>query len=624
MCGIAGILGIQDKTKGQNMLQKMTDAIAHRGPDSDGFFVEENVALGHRRLSIIDLSVAANQPFIDFEGRYVMIFNGEIYNFQEVKKLLPEYPYKTNSDTEVILAAYRKWGADCLQYLNGMFAIVIWDTQKKELFVSRDRLGIKPFYYYLDNQNFIFGSEIRAILATNLVTKKLSPTGLTDYLRYSSVNAPYTILQDIFQLMPGEYALYKQGDKKLSKTAYWKIEKNYFGEVKPDKAFIQSKVRELLSASIERRMISDVPLGAFLSGGIDSSAVVALMAEVSEKPVETFSIIFDDKNYDESDYSNLIAKKYHTNHHPILLQPNRFLEDLPAALQAMDTPSGDGINTYTVSKVTKEAGITVALSGLGGDELFAGYPVFKRWHKLADNQWIWNIPRGLRKVGGSLAAALKGDNTSARLQELMASSAFNLSELYPTFRKLMVDEELAKLTHNLPIHQNVVQNLLQERNDDIQKLPYFSQVSVGEVMSYTLNVLLKDTDQMSMASALEVREPFFDYKLVEFVMQIPDKFKYPHYAKSLLVESLSPLLPDEIVHRQKKGFVFPWENWMRNELKSFCETRLRKLAEKEVFNGNELMKMWERFLQRDKKILWVPIWQLVVLSDWMEKNGING
>ncbi|MFN0201519.1 MAG: asparagine synthase (glutamine-hydrolyzing) [Bacteroidia bacterium] len=621
MCGIAGILGIQDISLGKKVIKNMTDAIAHRGPDAEGHFVAEKVALGHRRLSIIDLSEAANQPFIDHSGRYQVIFNGEMYNFQEVKDKLPDYPYRTNGDTEVLLAAYEKWGKDCLQYFNGMFAFALWDTQTQELWVVRDRLGIKPFYYYLDNQYFIFASEIRAILASDLVTKQLNATALMDYLTYYSVNAPQTLIQNIVQLMPGEYAVYQNG--KLQKTTYWKIENNYVGKIEPNETQIKQKVKDLMQASIQRRMVSDVPLGAFLSGGIDSSAVVALMAEGSSQPVNTFSIVFNEKDYDESDYSNLIAKKYNTKHTPLLLRPTDFLKELPAALNAMDNPSGDGINTYVVSKATKQAGVTVALSGLGGDELFAGYPVFQQWHKLAKYRSLWGLPQFLRKGVGVMAAALKNDRQSARLAELISVKNANFANVYPTFRKLMVAEELAQLTKGLPIDYNSVYELLAERETALEKLPLLSQVSVGELLSYTLNVLIKDTDQMSMASALEVREPFFDYELVQYVMQIPDAIKFPKYSKSLLVEALSPRLPDEIVHRKKMGFVFPWEHWMRNELKDLCTQRLTKLAQHRFFQQSELLSRWQRFLQKDPKITWVPLWSMVVLADWMEKNGVE-
>ena len=396
MCGIAGILNLQSETNLNEPIRNMTNAIAHRGPDSDGFYVETTkVALGHRRLSIIDLSTSANQPFIDDSGRYILIFNGEIYNYLDVKPLLSDYNFKTTSDSEVILAAYIKWGADCLKHLNGMFAFAIWDKVAQTLFVVRDRLGIKPVYYYIDNQHFVFSSEIRSMLRSGFIPRQVDKEALRDFLSFQSVYAPATIIKNIFQLMPGEYAIVSS--KGIQKTFYWRAETSPNGFEIPNKETAQKKVRELLTASIERRMMSDVPLGAFLSGGIDSSAVVALMAQASERPIDTFTVSFAEKQFDESRFADIVAKKYNTNHTTIRLTPDDFLKELPAALDAMDAPSGDGLNTYVVSKATKNAGITVALSGLGGDELFAGYSYFRHFQKIKTAYPLyWHLPQSLR------------------------------------------------------------------------------------------------------------------------------------------------------------------------------------------------------------------------------------
>ena len=325
MCGITGILNIGSKKEIGKPIKNMTDALAHRGPDSDGFYIEEGrVALGHRRLSIIDLSTSANQPFFDDSNRYVLIFNGEIYNYLEVKPLLPEYPFKTTSDTEVILAAYIKWGKDCLQYLNGMFALAIWDKIEQTLFVARDRLGVKPFYYYHDTEHFVFASEMRSLLASGFVPRQLDKYALHDYLMFQTVYAPYSILKNVFQLMPGEYAFVST--KGIQKDYYWKLETPPTPQTDVhDRKTVEHTVRDLLSASVERRMISDVPLGGFLSGGIDSSAVVALMAQSSERPIDTFTVTFGEKKFDESKYANIIAKKFNTHHTEIHLNPKGLL-----------------------------------------------------------------------------------------------------------------------------------------------------------------------------------------------------------------------------------------------------------------------------------------------------------
>ena len=353
----------------------MTDRLSHRGPDAEGFFLSDQAALGHRRLSIIDLSDTANQPIFDASGRYAIILNGEIYNYRDVKAaVLPDYPYKTKGDAEAVLAAYLRYGAKCLDMLNGMFAFAIWDDELKEMFVARDRLGVKPLYYsHTDSGALVFASEIRAILATDLVPRRLNQAALHEYLQYQSVYSPRTIVENIHQLSAGTYGILRNGD--FSITPYWQIDKTQ-ADISSDRNAIVRDIGALFRQSIERRMVSDVPVGAFLSGGIDSSAVVAMMAEVSDQPVNTFSVVFDEKLFDESRYSSLIAKKFRTHHTRIDLRADDFLAELPNTLKAVDSPSGDGLNTYVVSKVTRQSGIKVALSGLGGDELFAGYHYF--------------------------------------------------------------------------------------------------------------------------------------------------------------------------------------------------------------------------------------------------------
>ena len=370
MCGIAGVIAPLNLEILNTTIAQLTDNMLHRGPDAGGCYVKNGVALGHRRLSIIDLSAKANQPFIDPTGRYVIVFNGEIYNFPEIKAKITDYNFATNSDTEVILASFIKWGINCLDQLNGMFAFAIWDDLEKKLFVCRDRLGVKPLYYYHRDNFFSFASEVRALLSTGLFEKEVDEASLEDYLMNQAISAPYTLFKGVYQLTPGQYGIFQNGT--FSVADYWRIETSIDFPGINDSQQVKKQIRRLLTESVERRMISDVELGAFLSGGIDSSIIVAIMAQVTDSPVNTFSIIFDEKEFDESKYSSLIAKKFNTRHFPITLTSGDFLNELPTALAAMDTPSGDGINSFVVSKVTREAGFTVALSGTGGDELFAG------------------------------------------------------------------------------------------------------------------------------------------------------------------------------------------------------------------------------------------------------------
>ncbi len=621
MCGIAGIVGTE--TPQQAMIEAMTQALAHRGPDAQGCTVKPHVGLGHRRLSIIDLSDAAHQPMSDPTGRYTIVYNGEVYNFASVKALLGDYAYQSNSDTDVILAAYIKWGPACLQHFNGMFAFAIWDAVENRLFIARDRLGIKPLYYYQVGARVLFASEVRSLLVSGCVPKRLNRQALPTYLQYYSVNAPATLIEGVQQLPAGYYGIWDNGQFQLER--YWHPAKAAPNLAEASYDTVRKGVRDRLQAAIARRLVSDVPLGAFLSGGIDSSAVVALMASVSDQPVHTFSIIFKEKQYDESQWSQLIAQTYQTEHHPIQLNPDDFLAELPAALAAMDHPSGDGLNSYVVSQATRKEGFTVALSGLGGDELFAGYPVFKQMDKLASLKAFYALPQGLRRLGSQAIGTVYRNHKTARLKELLSLPQNRFRQLYPIFRKIYHDYEIPSLLAQSNGQLDVWQGLFSDADlDQIEQLPLFSQVSVGEIFTYTQNVLLRDTDQMSMAHALEVRVPFFDHELVEYAWGIPDKHKFPTYAKKLLVEAMGELLPSEIVHRPKMGFVFPWEVWMRGPLQSFCDQHMHRLACRGLFKGEEIHRIWQGFLAGDKHILWIKVWLLVVLEDWMHRHDIEG
>lgn len=599
----------------------MTDAIAHRGPNAEGHYVDESVALGHRRLSIIDLSPEANQPFFDSTGRYAMVFNGEVYNFMDIRHQLADYPFRTNCDTEVVLAAYIRWGEACLSRFYGMFAFAVWDKQEQRLFVVRDRLGIKPLYFYQDEKKFLFASEIRPLLASGLVAKKLDQEGLYDYFNYQTVHAPRTIVEGVFQLNPGEYAILKNGT--FTKKTYWKLAPDQPDIVEGSYGEVKKQVRRLMLESVERRLVSDVPLGAFLSGGIDSTAVVALMAEVADQAVDTFSVVFEEPQFDESEYSELVARRFNTRHHPMLLKPQDFLNALPNALMAMDSPSGDAINTYVVSKVTKEAGVTVALSGLGGDELFAGYPLFLRYLRLRNLTGLWKIPVGIRTAAAGMVQPFLKSHQRERVHEIMTAKGGEIEEIYPSFRKVLTDAEIGSWASKNGGTNGKMENAVFRKlknQPQLAGLPLLSQVTVADISTYTQNVLLKDTDQMSMAHALEVRVPFFDHALVEYVVRIPDQWKYPSYAKKLLVESLKPLIPDEVVFRPKKGFDLPWKVWLKNELKAFGDEKLKNFKERGYVNENMVDQLWQQFSKGENDKLWSRVWILIVLESWLEKN----
>lgn len=620
MCGINAIFSFTGEGDFSSQVKSMNDCLAHRGPDNDGIYSQPGIALGHRRLSIIDLSAAGNQPMRSPFANQVIVFNGEIYNYREVRKMLPEFEFKTDSDTEVLLAAWKKWGLNALDYLNGMFAFALWDEDTRQLIVVRDRLGIKPVYFSFNSERIIFSSEVRALLASGMVDRKVNHDALEEYIRYQTVHAPNTILSAVEMLLPGEY-LTVAGNS-------WDRQPWWIPEVENESSPLSyeqtcKETRRLFRASVERRLVADVPFGAFLSGGIDSTAVTGMMTEVSGTRVKTFNISFDDSEFSEAKFARIVAKRFNTDHHEINLTPEHFLNELPDALNAMDHPSGDGPNTYVVSEATKKAGITMALSGLGGDELFAGYEIFHRAYSLEHKKWIGAVPKFMRNAGGSVLKAMKPGVSSDKIADVLASDKIDFESFYPKSREVYNKEVAEKLNGKSDFNMLNVQKVYGFNHLD-RNTYFLSHVSLAEITTYMQNTLLRDADQMSMAHALEVRVPFLDYELVNFVLNVPDKYKYPSSPKKLLVDSMKDLLPDEIVNRPKMGFTFPWKDWMKNELKTFCESNLNYLGETKILNGEELNKLWQRFLADDKSITWSRIWHLVVLGYWVKKNNIHG
>lgn len=629
MCGVNGFISQTFSTEQKNsIVQKMNARLAHRGPDNDSIWSNELISLGHRRLSIIDLSSESNQPFISNDKRYIIIYNGELYNYKELKLELQRsakgseqtpYFFKTNSDTEVILAAYIRWGNQCLQYFNGMYAFAIFDKETNKLFIARDRVGVKPLYYYYGDEGFMFSSEVRPIIHSRIKTFSINKSVLAEYVMYQTVFAPNTIVKGIKMLMPGHYLEY--ADSKATITKYYDINKISVAGNNLSYSQICNNVNELLTHSVQKRLVTDVPFGAFLSGGIDSSAVVGLMSKVSTEKIQTFNINFDESEFSESKYAQLIAKKFNTQHHEIKLTPADFLKQLPEALDAIDHPTGDGPNTYIVSKATKQAGITVALSGIGGDELFAGYDVFKRMHQLQKKAWLNAVPQFGKKIVGTLIQQKKKSISGNKIAELLSEKNINFNSAYPLSRSIFTKKELAQLLNNINAFteiEKIISVIPQHKNQ------LLSAVSLAEINTYLQNILLRDTDQMSMAVALEVREPFLDYKLIEFVLSVNDEHKYPHTPKKLLTDSLGDLLPSEIINRPKMGFTLPWQQWLKNDLKTFCEKNILEFSNYDFCIKQNIQNLWLRFLANDKTVTWSRIWHLVVLNNWLKQNNLDG
>ncbi len=623
MCGIAGLLGASAESAA-GRVQRMTDALAHRGPDAQGVWNDGPVALGHRRLSIIDTSSAGDQPFRSADGRHVLVFNGEIYNYRELRRILEQggSTFRTASDTEVLLQAYRTWGEACLDRLVGMFAFAVHDRENGDVLIARDRLGIKPLYVYHAGKELLFASELRALLASGSVPRRLDRDALEDFLRYQTVHAPATLVDGVRMLRPGHWMRWKAGV--LEEHAWWSPLRNVDRSAEGhDAQAVQREVRERLGRAVEDRLVSDVPFGAFLSGGIDSSAVVGLMAQASTAPVHTFSVVFDEERFSEERYAAIVAEKFRTEHTVIRLTAAQMRDALPEALAAMDHPSADGPNTWVVSKVTKAAGITMALSGLGGDEVFAGYEVFKRSLRLGERAWAGRIPAAMRGVAAWGLKQAKGSAAGDKAAGLLAAGDLAWPASYPWSRLAFTDNTLRSMLAKGIQAPNSVQAMVEALDQSgARGLPRLSQVSLAEMVTYMQNVLLRDTDQMSMAHALEVRVPFLDHRMVEYVLGIPDDLKYPHTPKQLLVNSLGDLLPRAVVDRPKMGFVLPWDQWLRQELSTFAHDRLQQLGRHEAFNARGIERLWLRFLKGDRRVTWSRIWQLVVLADWLERHEV--
>ena len=630
MCGIAGIFDNNSKKSSESLtiaLQMMLDAIKHRGPDDRG---EKrigpkngiNIYLGHQRLSIIDPSQGGHQPMSNKDSTLWISTNSEIYNFRELKdELEHKYDFQSESDTEVLLRSYEVWGIDCLKKIRGMFSFAIWDDTNNKLILARDRIGIKPLYYYSKNNIFIFSSELRAILASKIEKQDINPTGLFQYLSYGRVGSIESILDSILELPPGHFLVADQHGIKVQK--YW----DPFNENKLEQSTtkIVQRIGSCLDDVAQQHLVSDVPIGAFLSGGIDSSAVVTMLAANSNSPIRTISVTFQDKDYDESKYSSLFADRLGTNHHELLLSESDLIANLSPALSCMDQPTVDGINTYMISQAAKNMGLKVALSGLGGDELFAGYNSFSLVPQLNKIKKILSsLPAGLRKQLTNLVSILmRPSDKNTKLNHLIKGQ-YNGAHVYFLFRSLFCEQELGNLFSDpLILKKEMTKNLIstQELIDSRSGLSPVDLVSYLEMTHYMTTTLLRDTDMMSMAHGLEIRVPLLDHKLVELMFSIPSNMKIKQGTpKPLLVNSLTRKLPEAIVRRKKMGFTFPFEVWMRGEMRLEIESVLLSPSGKlpDFISHDGVRKIWSDFI--DKRCSWSRPWSLYVLKKWIDKN----
>ncbi len=614
MCGISAIIHPIETHRIRETLDCMNNSMHHRGPDADGIYINEKIGLGHRRLSIIDPENSANQPMLSRNKKWVIAFNGEIYNYVELKaNELQGVYFQTESDTEVILELFQKYGIECLSKLRGMFAFVLHNIETAETYVVRDRYGMKPLYYSMQKNGCFIASELRALLASDFIPRKLNRTALEEYIETQTVCAPNTLIENVQLLEAGHYLHFNK--KETTKHCYYRLLDDTSYELS-DKTNTQELLRSTLRESVAQHMRADVPFGAFLSGGIDSSLLVGLMSEIRTEKINTFQISFEEEAFDERKYAQLVAKKFGTDHHEINLSANEFLKDIPSAIASIDFPSGDGPNTYAVSKAAKKAGITVAISGLGGDELFAGYPVFQYMQNI-EKSFILKLSYPLRKSASVALNAISSSRSLRKKAEMLGLQKANLASAFPLVRNVWKAGELIpRTTKHFEIENNF--NFIFEKN-----APLLNRVSAAEIESYMQHVLLRDSDQMSMAHSLEIRVPFLDHTVVELATHLSTNLKNPTSAKKFLTETFADLLPHEVVNRKKMGFTLPWSVWMKNELRDFTEEGFNELYKQDVINEEVLRKAWSKFVLGSEEKSFISFWHLSVLGHWMKNNRIT-
>ncbi len=584
MCGIAGYINTKTTDKGEmNLLKKMTDCISYRGPDADGFYIHQNIALGHRRLSIIDLSTG-QQPMYSDDGKKVIVFNGEIYNYIELREELKLLgcSFKTNSDTEVLIKAYEIWGHECQNKFNGMWAFALWDETKQELFLSRDRVGEKPLHYSNYNGSFIFGSEIKSLFAFG-IPKEIRPELIEIYLTLTNIPAPHTFYKHIYKIMPGNYILVKNGI--VSQHNYWKLPQVNENEMVTDKKWVYQKFEELLNDAIKIRMRSDVSFGAFLSGGLDSSSIVAIMSKNSNFKINTFTIGFDDKAFDESALAAQVAKKFNTDHHRGTVLPDNFLNALDKISFHYDEPFGDSsaIPTDYVSKYASQK-VKMVLTGDGGDEALSGYNSYKGIKiSSAINTYL---PKFIKKIIiSSVDMVAKIAKGAIRYKLNKISNVLKTSELPFHIR---VAEKIActslkdikQLTKNIKGVISIESYLETILKDCTFKDDFYKMMYVHYVHNLPNDYLVK-VDRMSMANSIETRVPFLDYRLVEFMATVHKDVKMQGWElKSVLKKSIGKVLPPDILSAPKRGFGIPLREWFKDkEFNTVLEENLKQVKQ---------------------------------------------
>ncbi|MFQ6084061.1 MAG: asparagine synthase (glutamine-hydrolyzing) [Candidatus Aminicenantia bacterium] len=633
MCGICGIIK-PDKNQSipLQIIKSMCQTIIHRGPDDEGIFLEKNIALGARRLSIIDL-ISGHQPLSNEDKTIWITYNGEIYNFPELKKELEKrgHKFRTKSDTETVVHSYEEWGEEFVNKLRGMFAFAIWDGKNNKLILVRDRIGIKPLYYTLLNDGtLIFGSEIKATLKYPGIVREIDPHALDFFLTLEYIPAPYSIFKDIHKLLPGHLLIYHNGQINLKK--YWEVEKYSLQKSKMSSQNVKQYCDELyhlLKESVKLRLLSDVPLGCFLSGGIDSSSIVGLMSELGVKPIKTFSIGFEEVSYNELKYARLIAQKFQTEHHEFTIKPE-VIDLTEKLINHLDEPFGDFsiFPTYLVSKIAREY-VTVILSGDGGDEVFGGYEHYLA-QKLAQTPFSLPFNRLIPFLLKPFPPQSKKKGLWNKLKRY--GQGFEHPERLRHFRWMMFLTLKEKEKLYSPYFVNQLKNLgellerapLKEYFEKIKGLDEINSELYLDLKTYLADDILVKVDRMSMATSLETRVPLLDHKLVEFAFSLPGNLKLRGFtSKWIFKKTMERLLPKENIYRSKEGFSIPIKNWLKKELKELMFDFLdeKRIESSGFFNYPFIKKMIDEHL-KGKENHSHRLWALLVFEMW-QKNYLG-
>ncbi|QBG36335.1 XrtA/PEP-CTERM system amidotransferase [Litorilituus sediminis] len=632
MCGIAGLFHLSsEQAIPSEIIEGMNNSQYHRGPDAGDYFYDPGVALAHRRLSIIDLE-GSPQPMMSACSRAVIVFNGEIYNFKSLRDELKAkgYQFNTNGDTETILNAYLEWGEDCVHHLRGMFAFAVWDRQNQSLFIARDRLGIKPFFYsLLSDGSFVFGSELKVLTANPLFDKSLRETTIEDYFTFGYIPEPHTIYQNAYKLPPGHRILLKRGDLAVPESQeYWDIPTTNLPSLTEEE--VQAQLVERLKEAVDIRLVADVELGAFLSGGVDSSATVALMSQLQSDPVNTCSIGFDVKEFNETEFAKMVADRYQTNHRVETVSKDDFdLVDKLASLYDEPYADSSAMPTYRVCELARKH-VTVALSGDGADELFAGYGRY-RWHN--NEEKVRSIlPLPLRKAIftplGKYYPKLDWAPRFLRAKTSFQSMAMDTVEAYHNSMSILRKDERAKLfskDYQQRLNGYSSLEVFRQYQDKTTQLDSMKVAQYLDLKTYLVGDILTKVDRASMAHSLEVRVPFLDHKFVEWGFAVPSEQNLVQgVGKKSLKQAMEPHLPHDVLYRKKMGFAVPLADWFRGPLKERLYDGLlsQQMRNCGYFNETQLKNLIEQHVKgiRDNS---APLWTLMMFESFMRQNKIG-